>query len=744
MALGLDPVRDIRDVPIDAYKAGLGEYLGAVASDSWKAGPLSAIGRTVDIATSEVAAEKSGEQLMTAQEATETGRDLGLRFDQPISRGAYDVIARSKQDQLAADTTFKRARAEAGYGTTAWLLAGGAEFLSQAVDPINVASAFIPVIGEARYASMAARMGAFRAGLLRATAEGVAGQAVLEPLIAADAHQRGEEYGMLDTLMDLGFGAGLGVVLHGATYGTGAGFRFMRDRFAVRAPGASEAATPTLRSRPEEVAVDRVDGPPPVQPVAEQMERLRPETKDAALRSAVAQLVQDKPVDIEPVLASDPSWPQIKVAIEELQAHERLQGAAAATNTATVKQAELPSLTPPADFAPTPEERLAAARMVRGWTPEAPLDRPQSLSEFVRRAGGLKAEGAEAADVLASDLGRDGKKLIGTRQADHLAQAAQEAGFRFGNDTRAGSGVDVDAFTKALVEDASGARQHFPDDAHTDAWKVQQDYFDTVRLWLRDTLGVDPRGMDPRTLVWLMRQDPHTGRLMVLLDRVDRLGPNDSLELAYRLDREAAELEHAVLRDDPAEYEPGAIEPDEMLDRDGQHDHRDTTPASLEDLEKFYADHQRDAVEPSREGERPASDGPEPGGPREGGQAPDDRPGAPGAAATEAGLRREGPARAARADEGTSADLEPISDLGSFAERQQQADLHADSEALRVRDERLEGEAREATRLLQDDLADYGHVLDDDSRVAFEAAGQVFDNEAKAIDALAACQGGAA
>lgn len=743
MSLGLDPVRDVRDVSIDDYRANLGEYLHAVASDSWAHGPLAGVGRTVDIATSEVEAERTGEQLLSPEDANRSGRALGLKFDQPISRGAYDVLAKSKQDEIAANTVFRRARAEAGYGTTAWLLGGGTEFLTQVADPVNLASAFIPVIGEARYATMAARMGVLRAGLLRSAVDGVAGQAALEPLTAIDARQRGEDYGMVNTLTNLAFGAGLGVVMHGAHYGAGAGFRFVQSRFRADVPLRvdGEAALAERDARMDEV--QKVDEPAPHQPVAEKMEGLRPETKDAALRTAVAQLAGDRPVDIEPVLASDPSWPEIKASIVEMKAHETLQADAARD-----AQGRLPATEPPADFQPTAEERLAAARLVRGRTPETPLDRPQSLSEFVRKAGGINARGSEMRELLGADLGRQGRQLAGSGQADHVAMAAQEAGYRFGKETRAGNGVDTDAFMKALHEDAAETRKHYPDDAHTEAWRVQQDYFDTVRGHLRDTLGVEPRGMDPRKLAWLMRQDAHTGRLMALVDRVDRLGPDDSLELAWRLDREAEELEWDLLL---AGKEAGLDIEDTAVD------HREIPARTLDELESFYADHERDLAEQGPEGRRAAADRLAAGRGEEGGGAEADRPGAPDAAPAPAGLRREGGGEGPEAaDRGRAADLaegdlepvDPAGDvagetLGNFAQRQQSADLHADTDALTDRDRRLESEAREVQKLLADDVADYGHVLDEDTRGVFELAGKMFDEESKSIDALAACQGGA-
>ena len=706
MTMGLDPLREVRDVGINQYRAGLGEYLGAVASDAWAAGPLSAAGRLLDAAEAGAIAERRGDALLTPQEASDRGREIGLRFEAPIAKSAYQILADAKQATLANESVFKRARLEDGYGTMQWLLAGGTEFLTMAADPLNIASAFVPVVGQARYAAMAARLGPLGATLAKGALEGAVGQALLEPLTAADQRAQGNEYSMLDTLINLSFGAGLGTVLHGVGYGVGGGFRYMRNRYRV-------VDEPATRS----VTVEKIDEAPPRQAVAEATEALRPETRDAAMRTAVAQLVQDKPVDVDAVLRADPQYEPVRTAMDAAAradiANLQAQSAASAREVAG-------TIDPPEGWQPSAGELKQAERISRGWTPEVELRRPQSLIDFVRKNGGLIKDTPEAADLVASDLGRQPGLLRSRekgRQADHMAQAVRDAGYRIGDETRTGSGVDVQAFVKALIEDAQGTRKHYPDDAHTTAWQAQQRYFDEFRVYLADGLGLDPKGMEPRQLAWLLQQDQATARTMVLLREIDSLGPDASLELAARLDAERAALEQQILSD-----EPGAVEPDAP-----KADHRDVPAATLDELERYYADVERAAGE-ARPGGQAA--GGEPAGRR-----PSDGRGGDTAAPEGAGLRRapgeEGPRPA---EQGTAADL------AAYAERQQTADLHADPAALERRDARLAGEAREVQKLLADDLADFGHILDEDTRLIFDAAGQIFDDEARAIDALASCR----
>jgi hypothetical protein len=733
MTIDLDPMRDTRGVTIDQYRASMGEYLGATADDAFAGSPISQLSRLARASGAQLEAEDRGDRLLTPEEANDQGRELGLHFDQPIAQGAYDVVAQERQRQIAAEATYKRARLENGYGTLRWLLSGGTDFLVQAVDPINIAASFIPAVGEARYAMMAARLGEPLAALARGAIEGAAGQALLEPIAAIARRQMGEEYRLLDTVLDLTFGSGLGVILHGVHYGAGAGFHFLHDRYILGEPrpaplpagalpsAAGERIAPTDRSRLVEPAVETRDSPPPRQPVSEQMERLRPETKEAALRAAVAQLAQDKPVDVEPILAADPAWPEVKASIEEMQAHLELQRQAEAA-------AAPAAWTIPADYVPTGQDLAVARRVVRGWTPEKALPEPLSLSEFVRRAGGLKEGTPEAGDLLAADLGERRKGLVVPkergRDVEHLAQAAYEEGYPVPRNA-IGSGVDVHGFIEALAADAVGDRRMMPDDSHTSAWTAQQQYFDELARSVRD-LGLEPRGMDPRRLAYIMSRDPDHGRLLSLLDRIDRLGDAASLELVERLDREAAELERQILE------EPGAWEEDMAVD------HREFPAATLNELEAYY-ELERRAVGEDTGGRQPLERGAPGGGPPEGGEAPPARPSEGEPPAEEAGLRPEDRTeRAAAAPQGTDADL------GAFAERQAGADLQADTDELARSDERAAVEEPELDRMLREDLAQYGALLDDADRAEIADMERAAEEATRAVDALAACKLGGA
>lgn len=229
---------------------------------------------------------------------------------------------------------------------------------------------------------------------------------------------------------------------------------------------------------------------------------------------------------------------------------------------------------PPAEWQPTPDELSQARRLSRGWTPEPELRRPQSLVDFVRKNGGLSRETPEGGDLRAADLDRlPGVLRRNGQQADFMAQAAADAGYRFGQETRYGSGVDVDAFIQALSEDAGGRRKHYPETIETEQWRQQQAAAAEFHNYLED-IGLQPKGMEPRRIAWILQREPEAAKTLALAERADRLMEGGSLELMRRLDDEAARAD-LDMAPEPGAYELG--------------DHRDLPSRTLGELERFYA-----------------------------------------------------------------------------------------------------------------------------------------------------------
>lgn len=233
-------------------RPGLGDYLGAAAGDAWEGLPTVALGRLGEMAAlsaqatgTDVELDESGtpvisheRQLMSILPTEEQASIIdayGLKGQitpQPgYSRDMLDVVMERKKAELARQATREAAPgiyAPLGFAT---------EMGISLFDPINVASAFVPVVGEARVLSMLGRAsGALGRAGVRAgvgTVEGAAGAAMIEPVIALAQTQQQADYDMSDALGNIAFGAAFGAALHPASGAVG---DWLRSRRGQRQP----------------------------------------------------------------------------------------------------------------------------------------------------------------------------------------------------------------------------------------------------------------------------------------------------------------------------------------------------------------------------------------------------------------------------------------------------------------------------------------------------------------------------
>lgn len=155
-----------------------------------------------------------------------------------ISEGALDILIARRKRQMANADSINRSptgvRSIAGFG-----VALGAGIL----DPVNVTASLVPVIGQARYALALERAsGALGRAGVRASVggiQGAVGTALIEPAAYAMHQGLQDDYKMLDSLMNIGFGAAIGGTLH-------AGFGALGDaatgRYAQRVVGADQGS----------------------------------------------------------------------------------------------------------------------------------------------------------------------------------------------------------------------------------------------------------------------------------------------------------------------------------------------------------------------------------------------------------------------------------------------------------------------------------------------------------------------
>lgn len=220
-----------RGAGLEEYPASLGQVLGAQADDTRLNNPLSAIRRMQALSDAERGPYIGSERdqfgavvprfapppRLDAETARQRVKEEGLPLtipDDGIAAPALDILIRAKREELQRQNIFARGPS----GVVPGALRLGTALINSLYDPLNIASAFIPVVGQARYAGMVAgATGAFGRAGVRAgvgAVEGLVGAAVLEPLIYAANQQEQADYGMADSLANIAFGGLFGGGLH--------------------------------------------------------------------------------------------------------------------------------------------------------------------------------------------------------------------------------------------------------------------------------------------------------------------------------------------------------------------------------------------------------------------------------------------------------------------------------------------------------------------------------------------------
>jgi len=229
----------------DLTKAGTLDVLGATFQETMYYNPLNALNRLAEQYTGKADAGKVISK--DDWKESEYYRDGIQVDDNGIKEGLAQLLAERVDRRREFQITLQRSKGGFGLGAAQFGVAIAGSFL----DPLNVASAFIPALGPARVASMAAKMGKSGARAVKGAVDGAVGAAVLEPLIiGAAAAEQDESYTLLDSFLNVAVGSALGSGLH-------VGFGKISDRIN-RTP-------PQTRARAEKTSIGQVLTDKPVQ-----------------------------------------------------------------------------------------------------------------------------------------------------------------------------------------------------------------------------------------------------------------------------------------------------------------------------------------------------------------------------------------------------------------------------------------------------------------------------------------------
>jgi len=467
------PLRTRREVGLDEIASGFGEAQRATAIDTLRDLPIPAADRAGRAGAAEMGLEnqfiladpsymlpeqraqwENRSPIVSAADAKRQIEEAGLAgiVEPPSSdtrQTAVDLRIREGRARQQREATIARRPDSATGGA----LGVATTLLLQFVDPLNVATAFVPVIGPARYAALlegagsaGARLG-IRAGV--GAAEGAAGAALVEPLVAAADTLEGARYTFADALGAVAYGGLFG----GALHSLGGAVADIAAARAKRSPLAAAADLP-------------------------------PEVRRDMSQAATAALIEGREVRagelLDAAAKQDP-------ALRDKIAPVRRPGAESTGTAAGAMPAR-------ADAAP--DERVAYwEAVVRDDKP--PVAAGDSLLQFIRREGGIRTDDLQGQDVRAAL--QDARLPPGVinnqsgRNADDVLGDAYEAGF-FGP-VETTERPDLQALYDALDSEARGQRVYRPEQA-VEARQWEESRRDLNRMMDEAGIPADARPAD--------------------------------------------------------------------------------------------------------------------------------------------------------------------------------------------------------------------------------------------------------
>jgi hypothetical protein len=419
------------------------DVLGATLDETLYYNPLSAANRFFD----QQLGEGSTGQVLSREEWAESpyfreGIDVG---EEGITEGLANLLAERKDKRDSIKFTLNRSKGGIGLGA----LQFGTALAGSMLDPINVASAFVPIIGQARMATMAARFGKTGSRLVAGAIDGAAGAALVEPLVAGQAYlEQDQDYGLMDSFLNVTIGGVLGGGLH-------VGFGKVSDR----------------------IEASRV--------------------RDEALVRSVAQAVSDQEINVanlhrqEDVVANAES---IQRANERLAEDADVVSVERRIDPETGEVIE-EKVTRKPDYVPEYK------RKGKSRPPILRAPKPKTLVQFIRAKGGIDPTSQGASDLQeVIPKQKSGKFYVsaakGGRSVDDMLTAAREEGYLPAEIEGAPDDVSINELIDAVTEDVSGNSQY----SAADAEAVSQ--YEAAREMEAEAerFGIDPTGMDDATL----------------------------------------------------------------------------------------------------------------------------------------------------------------------------------------------------------------------------------------------------
>jgi len=233
-----------------------------------------------------------------------------LYFEEDEYQSVVDIMVDEKKEERARQSIISRGPEGSWNPFSKGFYVGAAKFgtglaVSMA-DFVNIGASFIPIVGQARFAQLAARTSLRTARLTRGVAEGAFGAALVEPIVYSTAQRIQADYDLRDSFLNITFGSILGGGLHvgvGKIRDINTARKFKKFREKVK------QARTDLNIKSGEVEPELnlyKEYFPENGELMLKLEKTDPRTRKLLLQKSLGDLMSEKPVDTSAIVNADP------------------------------------------------------------------------------------------------------------------------------------------------------------------------------------------------------------------------------------------------------------------------------------------------------------------------------------------------------------------------------------------------------------------------------------------------------
>ena len=174
--------------------------------NTWNLNPFSSTLRAYD----QTQAYQSSNIYLNKDDLNKEYAGLGLNFTEDTREGVVNYIVERKNIENTRASIIARGPQGKIAKSFFFLESLGTSFL----DPINIGASFVPVVGQARFASMVARSGKNVARMKKGFVEGVVGNTLVEPIVYGVAKSEQADYDAYDSIANIVLGGFIGSAAH--------------------------------------------------------------------------------------------------------------------------------------------------------------------------------------------------------------------------------------------------------------------------------------------------------------------------------------------------------------------------------------------------------------------------------------------------------------------------------------------------------------------------------------------------